>query len=208
MEQEYQRAWNECLGFIRDNLTGKEGENAFTTWFKPIVPVKLDGNTLIIQVPSQFFYEWLEQNYAELLKDAIRLTLGPTACLQYSIVMDKSISDSPITTRIPSTGRQSTLNHAKDVPMNISQLDGKGITNPFVIPGIQKIRINSQLSSAYTLNNFVEGECNRLARSAGYAVAEKPGKTAFNPLMLHGGVGLGKTHLANAIGLQKSSIPR
>ena len=87
MDQEYQRVWDECLGFIRDNLTGKEGENAFITWFKPIVPVKLDGTTLIIQVPSQFFYEWLEQNYADVLEDAIRLTLGPTARLQYSIVM-------------------------------------------------------------------------------------------------------------------------
>ena len=202
MEQEYKRVWNECLGFIRDNLTGKEGEKAFTTWFKPIVPVKLDGTTLIIQVPSQFFYEWLEQNYAELLKDAIRLTLGPNACLQYSIVMDTSIADSPITTRIPSTGRPSPLNHAKDVPMSSHGLDSQSFLNPNIIPGIQKVRINSHLSSAYTLNNYVEGECNRLARAAGYAVAERPGKTSFNPLMLHGGVGLGKTHLANAIGLK------
>ncbi|MBQ9864162.1 MAG: chromosomal replication initiator protein DnaA [Bacteroidales bacterium] len=202
MEQEYQRVWNECLAFIHDNLTGKEGENAFKIWFEPIVPVNLEANTLIIQVPSQFFYEWLEQNYAELLKDAIRLTLGPNACLQYSIVIDSSITESPITTSIPSSGRQSTLNRAKDVPVNLQTGDSHDFPNPFVIPGIQKIRINSQLSSAYTLKNFVEGECNRLARAAGYAVAENPGKTAFNPLMLHGGVGLGKTHLANAIGLQ------
>ena len=147
MEQEYQRVWNECLAFIHDNLTGKEGENAFKIWFEPIVPVKLDANTLIIQVPSQFFYEWLEQNYAELLKDAIRLTLGPNACLQYSIVMDSSISESPITTSIPSTGRQSTLNRAKDVPVNLQSADSHDFPNPFVIPGIQKIRINSQLSS-------------------------------------------------------------
>ena len=202
MHLETRNAKSACLAFIHDNLTGKEGENAFKIWFEPIVPVKLDANTLIIQVPSQFFYEWLEQNYAELLKDAIRLTLGPNACLQYSIVMDSSISESPITTSIPSTGRQSTLNRAKDVPVNLQSADSHDFPNPFVIPGIQKVRINSQLSSAYTLKNFVEGECNRLARAAGYAVAENPGKTAFNPLMLHGGVGLGKTHLANAIGLQ------
>ena len=206
MEQEYQRVWNECLGFIRDNLTGKEGENAFKIWFEPIVPVKLDANTLIIQVPSQFFFEWLEQSYADGLKDAIRLTLGPNACLQYSIVMDSSISESPITTNIPSSGRQSPLNRPKDVPMSLQSGDSRDFPNPFVIPGIQKVRINSQLSSAYTLNNFVEGECNRLARAAGYAVAENPGKTAFNPLMLHGGVGLGKTHLANAIGIQTKEI--
>ena len=86
--------------------------------------------------------------------------------------------------------------------MSLYPNDNRDFPSPFVIPGIQKVRINSQLSSAYTLNNYVEGECNRLARSAGYAVAEKPGKTSFNPLMLYGGVGLGKTHLANAIGLQ------
>ena len=202
MEQEYQRVWDECLAFIHDNLTGKEGETAFSTWFKPIIPVKLDANTLTIQVPSPFFYEWLEQNYADVLKDAIRLTLGPNAGLQYSIVMDKSISDAPITTNIPFTGRPKTQNHTKDIPLTPTANDGRSIPNPFVIPGIQKFRINSNLSSSYTLDNFVEGECNRLARAAGYAVAENPGKTSFNPLMLHGGVGLGKTHLANAIGLK------
>ena len=206
MEKDYQRVWNECLGFIKDNLTGKENEYVYSTWFEPIVPVKLDKSTLIIQVPSQFFYEWLEENYAELLKNAIRLTLGPTACLQYSIVMDTSISEMPITTRIPSTGRQATVNRAKDVSMSIGNDDQHGFPNPFVIPGIQKERINSQLSSSYTLNNYVEGECNRLARAAGYAVADNPGKTAFNPLMIHGGVGLGKTHLANAIGLKTKEL--
>ena len=202
MEHEYQRVWDECLGFIRDNLTGKEGEKAFATWFKPIVPEKLEGNTLIIRVPSQFFYEWLEQNYAELLKEAIHLTLGPNAWLQYSIVMDKSISDKPIITNIPFSGTQSPLNRAKDVPVVLGKGNDNDFPSPLLFPGIQKLRIDSQLSSSYTLDNFVEGECNRLARSAGYAVAEKPGKTAFNPLMLHGGVGLGKTHLANAIGLK------
>ena len=202
MEHEYQRVWNECLGFIRDNLTGKDGENAFNTWFKPIVPVKLEDNTLIIQVPSQFFFEWLEQNYAPLLKEAIHLTLGPNAWLQYSIVMAKSIADTPVTTRIPSTGSQPTVNRAKDVPLELGKGGNLDFPSPLYLPGIQKLRIDSQLSSAYTLDNYVEGECNRLARSAGFAVAEKPGKTAFNPLMLYGGVGLGKTHLANAIGLK------
>ena len=115
MEKDYQRVWAECLGFIKDNLTGKENEKVFSTWFEPIVPVKLDGNTLIIQVPSPFFYEWLEQNYADLLKKAIQLTLGNEAGLQYSIVMATSISESPVTTRMPSTGRQSTINPPKDI---------------------------------------------------------------------------------------------
>lgn len=206
MEKDYQQVWDECLGFIHDNLAGKENEKVFSTWFEPIVPVKLDGCTLIIQVPSQFFYEWLEQNYAELLKNAIRLSLGPRACLQYSIVMDTSIANAPITTRIPSTGMPTTANRPKDMPISISHDDSQEFPNPFIIPGIRKIPINSQLSSNYTLHNYVEGECNRLARAAGYAVADNPGKTSFNPLMIHGGVGLGKTHLANAIGLKTKEL--
>lgn len=204
MEKDYQRVWDECLSFIKDNLAGKENEKAFNTWFEPIVPVNLEGSKLTIQVPSQFFYEWLEQNFAELLKNAIRLTLGPNACLQYSIVMDTSISNYPITTNIPSTGKQNIINRPTSVPGQSQS--GNEFPNPFVIPGIQKVRIPSNLSSSYTLHNYVEGECNRLARAAGYAVAENPGKTAFNPLMLHGGVGLGKTHLANAIGLKTKEI--
>ena len=204
-EKDYQSVWDACLAFIKDNLPGRENEKVFDTWFKPIVPVKLDGGTLIIQVPSPFFYEWLEHNYADLLKQAIQLTLGPQGCLQYSIVMDTSIAEQPITTRIPAVGGQSTMNVPRDAPMDIGQ-GGRVLPNPFVIPGIQKVRINSQLSGSYTLHNFVEGECNQLARAAGYAVAEKPGKTAFNPLMLHCGVGLGKTHLANAIGLKTKEL--
>lgn len=208
MERNCQKVWEECLGFIKDNLVGSENEKVFTTWFEPIRPIGLDGTTLTIQVPSQFFYEWLEQNYAGLLKNAIGLTLGPQARLQYSIIMDTSISDSPITTNIPSTGRQNTTNRPKDFGMNLNNDGFSEFPNPFVIPGIQKVRINSQLSDSYTLYNYVEGECNRLARAAGYAVAENPGKTAFNPLLLYGGVGLGKTHLANAIGLHaKESHP-
>ncbi len=204
MERSYQKVWEECLAFIKDNLV--ENEKVYKTWFEPIVPVRLEGDTLTIQVPSQFFYEWLEQNYAGLLKNAIGLALGPQARLQYSIVMDTSIADAPITTNIPSTGRPATVNRPKDVAMNLNHDDYREFPNPFVIPGIQKVRINSQLSDSYTLYNYVEGECNRLARAAGYAVAEKPGKTAFNPLMLYGGVGLGKTHLANAIGLRTKEM--
>ncbi|MGI4805688.1 MAG: chromosomal replication initiator protein DnaA, partial [Janthinobacterium lividum] len=72
--------------------------------------------------------------------------------------------------------------------------------NPFVIPGLRKLQVDPQLNQNYTFETFIEGDCNRLARSAGYAVAAKPGGTSFNPLMIYGGVGLGKTHLSQAIG--------
>ena len=78
-------------------------------------------------------------------------------------------------------------------------INSPSIRNPFIIPGLQKININPQLNPSYTFDAFVEGECNRLARSAGYAVAQKPGGTSFNPLLIYGSGGLGKTHLSNAI---------
>ena len=202
MEKSYQKVWEKCLDFIKDNLAGKENEKVFRTWFEPIVPVQLEDKTLTIRVPSQFFYEWLEENYADLLKGALRLTLGDQARLQYSILMDTSISEAPITTQIPSTGRQATANRLKEMPRNLSNDNSREFLNPYIFPGTQPIRVDSRLSSSYTLDNYVEGKCNQLAYAAGYAIAENPGKTAFNPLMLYGGVGLGKTHLANAIGLK------
>ncbi len=201
MTQNYKTVWANCLQIIKENL-GAGNEQVYKTWFEPIVPIQLEDNVLTIQVPSEFFYEWLEEHFIDLLKRTIRLQLGPTGMLKYSILMDTSIDQKPLTTSIPSTGNQATHNRPKDVPLVVSSDDFHEIPNPFIIPGIQKLRINSQLNGTYTLENFVEGECNRLARAAGYAVANGPGQTAFNPLLLHGGVGLGKTHLAHAIGIK------
>lgn len=203
--EDYKRVWAECLEVIKDAL-GPENKVSYDTWFVPIVPLKLEGSTLMVQVPSQFFYEYLEEHYVDLLKRVIRMQLGSNAMLKYSIVMDQSIRTSPIVTTLPSNSRRSVQNPLTDMPININKDNAREIPNPFVIPGIQKTRINSQLSPNYTLENFVEGDCNRLARSAGYAVAEKPGTTSFNPLLLHSNVGLGKTHLANAIGLKTKEL--
>ena len=203
--EDYKKVWNECLRMIEDTL-GAENHMAFETWFRPIVPLQLEGTTLIVQVPSQFFYEYLEEHYIDLLKRVIKLQLGVSGMLKYSVVMDQSISTSPIVTTLPSQSRQSTRNPLTDLPVDINKGGARELPNPFIIPGIQKTRVNSQLSPNYTLDNYVEGDCNRLARSAGYAVAEKPGTTSFNPLLLHSGVGLGKTHLANAIGLKTKEL--
>ncbi len=206
MEKDYKTVWANCLNIIKDNL-GKENEQVYHTWFEPIVPVQLEDCVLTIQVPSQFFYEWLEQHFIDLLKQTIRRELGPSGMLKYSIVMDQSISDAPILTKLPSTGtRQLTNNRSQEIPFDLNREGNHDFANPFIIPGIKKVKVNSQLSESYTLENFVEGDCNRLARAAGYAVADNPGKTAFNPLLLHGSVGLGKTHLANAIGLKTKEM--
>lgn len=188
--------WNRCLLFIRDNVS----EQVFKTWFEPIVAMELTDNALYIQVPSKFFYEWLEEHYVKILKSALIKELGHNAKLIYRIRMEHTSGNvQPFTEQLPSTHREPVKTQELDVPV---QQKNPELKNPFVIPGIRNVKIESQLNSNYSFDNFLEGESNRLARSAGMAVANKPGGTAFNPLMIYGGVGLGKTHLAHAIGVE------
>ena len=187
--------WSNCLSFIKDNIS----EQSFKTWFLPIRPIKLKGQIMHIQVPSKFFYEWIEEHYIKLLKTAIGRELGEDAKLVYSIVMENTYGNSnPYTVKIPSNNRPPLNNPRVSVPVEIA---ASGVRNPFVIPGLKKVNVESQLNPNYTFENFIEGDCNRLARSAGFAVGKNPGGTSFNPLLLYGGVGLGKTHLAHAIGV-------
>ena len=196
-----QEIWDNCLSIIRDNVTAQN----FKTWFKPIKAVKLDNKILTIQVPSQFFYEWLENNYITLIKKAIKRELGKEAKLEYNILLETSSGKKPYVTKIPSNEQDKIKNAPINMPISMEQ---STIRNPFIIPGLQKIQINPQLNESYTFDSFVEGECNRLARSAGFAVAQNPGGTAFNPLFIYGNGGLGKTHLANAIGIDvKNNYP-
>ena len=196
MEEATKKVWAKCLEFIKDNID----EQPFLTWFAPIVPVTLEGKTLKIKVPSQFVYEWLEDNYIGLLKSAMTYTLGEGARLIYII-------DSPVDKKqLPSTNRPEL---AKQSLTLATETKDPELKNPFVIPGIREITVDPQLNLHQNFDNFVEGESNRLARSAGIAVANKPGGTAFNPLFIFGGVGLGKTHLAHAIGVDiKEKYPK
>ena len=196
-----QEIWDNCLSIIRDNVTAQN----FKTWFKPIKAVKLNNKILTIQVPSQFFYEWLENNYITLIKKTIKRELGKEAKLEYNILLETSSGKKPYVTKIPSNEQDKVKNAPINMPINMDQ---SSIRNPFIIPGLQKIHINPQLNESYTFDSFVEGECNRLARSAGFAVSQNPGGTAFNPLFIYGNGGLGKTHLANAIGIDvKNNFP-
>ena len=188
--------WNNCLAFIQDNIQPQ----AFKTWFEPIKPIKLTDKALSIQVPSKFFYEWLEEHYVKLLKVALTRELGSSAKLIYVIKMENKYGNKePFTEQIPSSNRTAVGPQELDVPITSKSPELK---NPFVIPGIRNIKIESQLNPNYNFDNFLEGVSNRLARSAGMAVANKPGGTSFNPLLVFGGVGLGKTHLAHAIGVE------
>ncbi|MEO2067503.1 MAG: DnaA/Hda family protein, partial [Flavobacteriaceae bacterium] len=194
--------WSKCLKFIKDNIQPQ----AYKTWFEPIKAVKLEDDVLSIEVPSKFFYEWLEEHYVKLLKVALQKTLSENAKLVYVIKMQNTYGNNqPFTEKIPSSG-------AVDIkPQHATRSINKSVPelkNPFVIPGIENVKIESQLNPNYSFEYFLEGDSNRLARNAGMAVANKPGGTSFNPFLIFGGVGLGKTHLANAIGIDvKNKYP-
>ena len=195
MSQSPSSVWNNCLTFIKDNIQPQ----AYKTWFEPIIPVKLSDNVLSIQVPSKFFYEWLEEHYVKILRIALSKELGSNARLVYVIKMENTYGNkAPFTESIPSSSSNSIKTQSIESPFSSFASDLK---NPFVIPGIKNLQIESQLNANYTFENFLEGDSNRLARSAGIAVSNKPGGTSFNPLLIYGGVGLGKTHLAHAIGV-------
>ena len=185
MEIDKETVWADCLRVIEESIP----EQSFNTWFKPIIPLKCNNDVLTIQVPSQFFYEWLEEHYVQVLKKAITAVLGQKARLEYSVIVDKGNSNSaPLSVNLPNTGNKSNHNNKEDY------------TSPFRLKSVDNLYQESQLNPNYNFDTYIEGDCNRLARSAGYAVAQKPGITSFNPLMLYGGVGLGKTHLVQAIG--------
>ncbi|MEE3034835.1 MAG: chromosomal replication initiator protein DnaA [Bacteroidota bacterium] len=195
MEANVNQVWENCLAFIKDNIQSQ----AYKTWFEPIIPIKISDNSLSIQVPSKFFYEWLEEHYVKILKTALIKELGKDARLIYIIKMENSFGNKiPFTEKIPSANRSSLNTQNVDAPLESNDSELK---NPFIIPGIRNLHIESQLNPSYSFDNFLEGDSNRLARSAGIAVSNKPGGTSFNPLMVFGGVGLGKTHLAHAIGV-------
>ena len=195
MNNTAESVWRDCLSFIKDNIQPQ----AYKTWFEPIIAVKLSENSLSSQVPSKFFYEWLEEHYVKILKVALTKELGDQAKLVYIIKMENTYGNKqPFTEKIPSINRSAIKSQQADIPLKNKNPELK---NPFIIPGIRNVKIESQLNPTYTFDNFLEGDSNRLARNAGIAVANKPGGTSFNPLLVFGGVGLGKTHLAHAIGV-------
>ncbi|MGE0088792.1 MAG: chromosomal replication initiator protein DnaA [Bacteroidales bacterium] len=199
----HQEIWCNCLKIIRDNVPSL----SFRTWFEPIIPLKVEENVLTIQVPSPFFYEYLEEQYIDILRKTLRKELGNEAKLEYSVVMENSVysNNKPFTVKFPTNYKTELKNKPVTVPMSSEE---KSIKNPFIIPGIKKLHVDPRLNPDNSFSNYVEGECNRLARSAGNAVAENPGGTAFNPLFIYGDSGLGKTHLSQAIGIKvKEQFP-
>jgi chromosomal replication initiator protein len=193
MDNSFEKIWQACLEIIKDIVEWQH----FKTWFEPIKPVALKGNVLTIQVPSQFFFEYLEEHYVNLLAKTLKRQLGKDARLEYRIMVDSgNEKNKPLTMNLPGNGMKTFTHNEMDFPLVMNN----PVKNPFIIPGLKKMQIDSQLNPSNTFDSFVEGDCNRVARRAGKTVAEKPGATSFNPLVVYGNVGLGKSHLIQAIG--------
>lgn len=205
MPNDFNTVWKNCLQVIRDNITFQ----AYKTWFEPIIPVQLKNSILTLQVPSQFFYEWIEEHYIDLLRKTIRKELGPGGKLEYRIVVEKNFhTNESFTVDLPTTNKKSIKNKSTNMPIDLNREKTKGVPNPFIIPGLKKIKVNSQLNEAKSFDNFIEGDCNRLARSAGFAVGQNPGRTSFNPFFIYSNNGLGKSHLLQSIGIEvKNNFP-
>ena len=172
--------WNRCLEIIRDNVP----EQTYKTWFLPIVPLKYEDKTLVVQVPSQFFYEFLEDKFVDLLRKTLYKVIGEGTKLMYNVMVDRS-SRPPKTVELEST-------HRTIIPQ-------KPVVNK-QIPQVPVSDLDPHLNPEYNFETFIEGGSNKLSRSVAEAVALNPAKTIFNPLFFYGASGVGKTHLANAIG--------
>lgn len=168
--------WASCLAVVREHLK----PTTFKTWFEPLLPTKLEASLLTVEVPSTYFYEWLEEHYFDLIQGALQQSLGPDARLQYAVRIPKQSSPVP--------ARGETL------PVNVLPFPAaNGETEA-------RAEFASNLNPKFTFENFIKGDGNQFARAAALNVANNPGETAFNPLVIYGGVGLGKTHLVQAIG--------
>ena len=171
--------WNRCLAIIRDNVQ----EQAYKTWFLPIVPKKYEDNTLTVQVSSQFFYEYLEDKYIDLIRQTLYKVFGEGTKLMYDVTVvnrPKASVNIPSTPHVPTTPAK---------PVQTKQ-----------IPQTPVVELDPHLIPNYNFDTFIEGISNKLSRSVAEAVAQDPAKTVFNPLFIYGASGVGKTHLVNAIG--------
>ena len=177
------QTWERCLSIIKDQISSL----SYKTWFQPIVPVRLNEKELTVQVPSQFFYDWLEEHYSKLIRNTIISVLGESGKLYYSVASEE-----------PASSQQAQPEHETIAPTTESSRVPFAPHVPLRTENLQSIRTN--LNPRYLFDNFIKGDCNQLARAAAMAVANNPGGTSFNPLVFYGGTGLGKTHLMHALG--------
>jgi chromosomal replication initiator protein len=192
-EDQARAVWNACLDQIRESVNTQ----SFKTWFEPMIPLHLRAGKLTLQVPSQFFYDWLEEHYYTVISQTIETVLGKDAHLEYSVRTDEPQIDMEYQISPPPVQRQERRTFPPQptsftVPPSPPFVTGRSEGTPG--------SFQTFLNPRYTFENFIKGDSNQLARAAASAVANNPGGTSFNPLVIYGGTGLGKTHLMQAIG--------
>ena len=180
--------WNHFLKIVEQIVEPQK----FTTWFKPVRPVSITDSTLTVEVPSDFFREYLEATYLDVIKKTLKRVIGADARLVYLV---RTVKSQPALA-VPEAAGPVPQNREVNIAAQPS-----GTPNPFVYPGLTKVRINPKLNPVYCFTNFIVGECNKMGYTAGTAISSAPGRTSFNPLFIFGGPGLGKTHLAQAVGI-------
>lgn len=211
MDQNLSMIWDRCLSFMRDNLNAAEDnvdlkklEKSFDLLFDRVEPLSLVNHNLTLLVPSDFYKEYIEDNYLSLLSAALRKNIGKGVKLWYSVMENKPVGkEKPIVQNVK--GNSFVAPKVQEVTPVVKN---KALVNPMLNSASRKINVESNLISHLSFDDFVEGESNKFASTVAKSIAKRPGATAFNPLFIHGGVGVGKTHIAHAIGLEvKKNFP-
>jgi len=169
--------WNGCLDYLRKKVP----QQTFDTWFAPMKPISIAGETLLLQVPNKFFYDWVDSHYRDMILKALSDITGNGFGVNYTILLGGEE---------PGKLGHNSASHNKDSDQPLPEVDVK--------TGI--FEQGTRLNERYVFDTYVEGTSNQFARAAAMAVASAPGRTSFNPLVIYGGTGLGKTHLLQAIG--------
>lgn len=196
MEKDCTKVWENCLTIIKQNVS----EDTFKRWFVPITPVSLENAQLTISVPNKFFYDTLEENFVAVLRTAISRELGDKGALMYQVnVPNRDVvnTDAEYSSNYTNVGVKNQMN---STPEDNKDLSKGEYMNPFAIPGIRRQKVDPHVNPEHHFENYIEGKSNQLARSAGLSLVKHFGSSAFNPLIIYGNTGLGKTHLCGAIG--------
>jgi len=172
-----QYIWGKCLDLIKNRVPPQ----TFNTWFRPIRAISLSDNSIFLQVPNKFFYDWLDSHYKDTIQGSLREVTGNGISARYTIVL------------------------SEDENRSTDQDEGKSTIAPTqktetISAQTGMLERGTRINENYVFDNFVEGKSNQFAKAASIAVANSPGQTSFNPLVIYGGTGLGKTHLLQAIG--------